>query len=211
MSKRARGAAESCGACLAVDDLGAGYSNLKYIADLSPEMVKLDRELISNLRQGTRQHPLVRAIVRLSEELGTKVMAEGIETEAEARAAIETGAHYGQGYFFAKPAYPPPRRGSSASSSRVHLGALVRPGATHSPAPRQARPVRAVRVAVVRAPLAASGRGGRVDIVRPPRPLDQPCAWAASCRGNPLHFLHGARESSELLGLDVACLRDDAG
>jgi EAL domain-containing protein (putative c-di-GMP-specific phosphodiesterase class I) len=98
----------SRGAFLAVDDLGAGYSNLKYIADLAPEIVKLDRQLIVNLRTGTRQHLLVRAIVRMCEELGTKVVAEGIETEAEARAVIETGAHYGQGYFFAKPAFPPP-------------------------------------------------------------------------------------------------------
>ncbi len=99
----------SRGAMLAVDDLGAGYSNLKYIADLSPEVVKLDRELIVNLRSGTRQHALVRAIVRLCEELGTKVVAEGIETEAEARAVMETGAHYGQGYYFARPAFPPPK------------------------------------------------------------------------------------------------------
>ncbi len=99
----------SRGAYLAVDDLGAGYSNLKYIADLSPEIVKLDRELIVNLRSGTRQHRLVRAIVRLCEELGTKVVAEGIETESEARAVMEAGAHYGQGYFFARPAFPPPQ------------------------------------------------------------------------------------------------------
>jgi EAL domain-containing protein (putative c-di-GMP-specific phosphodiesterase class I) len=98
----------SRGVLLAVDDLGAGYSNLKYIADLSPEVVKLDRGLIVQLVKGTRQHRLVRSIVRLCEDLGTKVVAEGIETEDEARAVIDTGAHYGQGFFFAKPSYPPP-------------------------------------------------------------------------------------------------------
>jgi EAL domain-containing protein (putative c-di-GMP-specific phosphodiesterase class I) len=98
----------SRGMYLAVDDLGAGYSNLKYIADLSPEVVKLDRGLIVNLREGTRQHRLVRAIVRLCEDLGTTVVAEGIETAEEARAVLDTGAHYGQGFFFARPSYPPP-------------------------------------------------------------------------------------------------------
>ena len=98
----------SRGVLLAVDDLGAGYSNLKYIADLSPEVVKLDRGLIVNLQKGTRQHRLVRAIVRLCEDLGTKVVAEGIETEEEARAVLDSGAHYGQGFFFARPSYPPP-------------------------------------------------------------------------------------------------------
>ncbi|HKO94629.1 MAG TPA: EAL domain-containing protein, partial [Polyangiaceae bacterium] len=96
------------GVGLVVDDLGAGYSNLRYIADLAPEVVKLDRGLIVQLVKGTRQHRLVRSIVRLCEDLGTKVVAEGIETEDEARAVIDTGAHYGQGFFFAKPSYPPP-------------------------------------------------------------------------------------------------------
>src|SRR4029077_1243994 len=51
------------GISLVVDDLGAGYSNLKYIADLAPEVVKLDRELIANLRSQTRLHKLVTGIV----------------------------------------------------------------------------------------------------------------------------------------------------
>jgi EAL domain-containing protein (putative c-di-GMP-specific phosphodiesterase class I) len=96
------------GVMLAVDDLGAGYSNLKYIADLSPQVVKLDRGLIVNMAKGSRQQRLVRAIVRLCEDLGTRVVAEGIETAEEARAVIDTGAHFGQGFFFAKPSYPPP-------------------------------------------------------------------------------------------------------
>lgn len=98
----------SRGVMLAVDDLGAGYSNLKYIADLSPQIVKLDRGLIVNMQKGTRQHRLVRSIVRMCEDLGTRVVAEGIETIEEARAVIETGAHYGQGFYFAKPSFPPP-------------------------------------------------------------------------------------------------------
>ncbi len=98
----------SRGVHLAVDDLGAGYSNLKYISDLAPEVVKLDRGLIVNMERGSRQQRLVKALVRLCEDLGTKVVAEGIETEAEARAVIDTGAHYGQGFFFAKPSFPPP-------------------------------------------------------------------------------------------------------
>jgi len=98
----------SRGVLLAVDDLGAGYSNLKYIADLSPQVVKLDRGLIMNMQKGTRQHRLVRALVRLCEELGTKVVAEGIETPGEAEAVMDTGVHYGQGFFYARPSFPPP-------------------------------------------------------------------------------------------------------
>jgi EAL domain-containing protein (putative c-di-GMP-specific phosphodiesterase class I) len=88
---------------VAIDDLGAGYSNLKYIADLYPEVVKLDRELIANLTCGSRLHTLVKSIVDLCRKQGARVVAEGIETREEMLAVIETGAHYGQGYFLARP------------------------------------------------------------------------------------------------------------
>ena len=97
------------GVSLVVDDLGAGYSNLKYIADLAPEVVKLDRQLIANVRGQSRLHKLVTSIVKLCDALGAKVVAEGIETIDEMKAVIDTGAHYGQGFLFARPAAPPPR------------------------------------------------------------------------------------------------------
>jgi EAL domain-containing protein (putative c-di-GMP-specific phosphodiesterase class I) len=96
------------GVHLVVDDLGAGYSNLKYIADLHPRVVKLDRDLIAGLTKDTRLFKLVSAIVRLCSELDSKVVAEGIETQTELEAVIAAGARYGQGYFLARPAFPPP-------------------------------------------------------------------------------------------------------
>lgn len=96
------------GVHLVVDDLGAGYSNLKYIADLNPRIVKLDRDLIAGLTKDTRLFKLVSAIVRLCRELDAKVVAEGIETATELDAVIAAGAHYGQGYLLARPAFPPP-------------------------------------------------------------------------------------------------------
>jgi EAL domain-containing protein (putative c-di-GMP-specific phosphodiesterase class I) len=96
------------GAFLVVDDLGAGHSNLKRIVDLEPHVVKLDLALIRGIEKNRRQQILVRQVVSLCEELGAKVVAEGIETEDELRAVLDTGAHYGQGYLFAKPAYPIP-------------------------------------------------------------------------------------------------------
>lgn len=97
----------SKGIKVAVDDLGAGHSNLKYIADLAPEVVKLDRNLIAQLRSGGRLQTLVTAIVELCKQLGAKVVAEGIETREEMVAVLETGAHYGQGYFLGRPARDP--------------------------------------------------------------------------------------------------------
>lgn len=95
---RARG-----GVHLVVDDLGAGYSNLKRIADLEPAIVKLDRELVTNLNQNRRQRVLVQAVVRMCVDLGAKVVAEGLETWDEVRAVRECGCHYGQGYVLGRP------------------------------------------------------------------------------------------------------------
>lgn len=95
------------GVKVAVDDLGAGHSNLKYIADLAPEVVKLDRNLIAKLRRESRLQTLVAGIVQLCTRLGAKVVAEGIETREELVAVLETGAHYGQGFFLGRPAREP--------------------------------------------------------------------------------------------------------
>jgi EAL domain-containing protein (putative c-di-GMP-specific phosphodiesterase class I) len=97
------------GVKIAVDDLGAGYSNLKYIADLTPEIVKLDRGLVAGLKPGSAQQRLVKSIVSLCREMGARVVAEGIETAAELRAVMDCGVHYGQGYYIARPHREPPR------------------------------------------------------------------------------------------------------
>ena len=96
------------GVYLVVDDLGAGYSNLKYIADLMPRIVKLDRELIMGLTLDSRLHRLVKSIVVMCRDLGALVVAEGIETEEEFECVRDAGAHFGQGYLLARPAFPPP-------------------------------------------------------------------------------------------------------
>ena len=93
---------------IAIDDFGAGYSNLKYISDLRPDLVKLDRKLLVGIKSGNRVFKLLRSIVTMVHEMEAKVVAEGIETAVEFRAVRECGADYGQGYFLAVPAAPPP-------------------------------------------------------------------------------------------------------
>ena len=96
------------GVHVVVDDLGSGYSNLRYLADLKPRVVKLDRELITGLRAGSRRFTLVRALVTLCNDLEAMVVAECIETPEELAAVIDAGCHLGQGYVLARPALPPP-------------------------------------------------------------------------------------------------------
>jgi EAL domain-containing protein (putative c-di-GMP-specific phosphodiesterase class I) len=95
-------------AYLVVDDLGAGYSNLKIIADLEPRVVKLDRQLVQDLDSKPRQQKLVSFTVNLCNQLGAAVVAEGIETRDELRAVVDCGAQYGQGYLLARPGFPMP-------------------------------------------------------------------------------------------------------
>ncbi len=109
----------SKGVSIAIDDLGAGYSNLKYIADLTPEIVKLDRGLVANVHRDRRLQILVRHIVQLCNDLGAKVVGEGIETADELAAVRDAGAHYGQGYFLARPSFPAPTLSSTAHRRRV--------------------------------------------------------------------------------------------
>ncbi|MDH3254025.1 MAG: EAL domain-containing protein [Acidobacteriota bacterium] len=93
---------------LAIDDFGAGFSNLKYIAELEPEYVKLDRELVQGAARGNRKFELVKSISRLCHSMAAKVIAEGIETVEELAAMIAGGVDYGQGYLLALPNNPPP-------------------------------------------------------------------------------------------------------
>jgi EAL domain-containing protein (putative c-di-GMP-specific phosphodiesterase class I) len=97
------------GVHLVVDDLGAGYSNLKRISDLEPRIVKLDRELIRNMEKNSRQQRLVTGVVRLCQDMGASVVAEGVETQDEFSAVCDTGVQYVQGYYLARPAFPIPK------------------------------------------------------------------------------------------------------
>lgn len=92
----------------AIDDTGAGYSSLERVVELSPDFLKLDRSLIQGLDRDPHRAALVRALVAFAREVGTNVIAEGIETAAELAALKAARVPLGQGYFLARPAAPWP-------------------------------------------------------------------------------------------------------
>lgn len=96
------------GAHLVLDDLGAGYSNLSRFLELEPEVVKLDRMLIRGIDGDPRRRKMVKHLTALFADLGSKVVAEGIETADELKAVMDSGVPYGQGYLFARPGFPIP-------------------------------------------------------------------------------------------------------
>lgn len=93
---------------LAIDDFGAGYSNVRYISDLVPDIVKLDRELVHGCKAGSRLFWLMRSLVRLCKEMGAKVVAEGIETLPELASVQSAQVDFAQGYLLAMPGLPLP-------------------------------------------------------------------------------------------------------
>ncbi|MGE0546290.1 MAG: EAL domain-containing protein [Kofleriaceae bacterium] len=88
---------------IAVDDLGAGYAALGALATLEPDVVKLDMSLVRDVDSQPKKRSIMSAIATLCRELGSQVVAEGVETAGERATCTGVGVNLLQGYLFAKP------------------------------------------------------------------------------------------------------------
>jgi EAL domain-containing protein (putative c-di-GMP-specific phosphodiesterase class I) len=89
---------------IAVDDLGAGYAGLSSFSQLEPDVAKLDMSLVRGIDTSSRKASIVRSMLSVCQrELGTFVVCEGVETEAERDTLASLGADLLQGYLFARP------------------------------------------------------------------------------------------------------------
>ncbi|MGE2833806.1 EAL domain-containing protein [Mycobacterium sp. SMC-4] len=88
---------------LAVDDAGSGFAGLATILRLSPDMIKLDRELIAGLESDPAKRALATALAHFARETNAVAVAEGIENERQAQVLHELGIRYGQGFFLGMP------------------------------------------------------------------------------------------------------------
>jgi hypothetical protein len=91
---------------VAVDDTGSGYAGLLRLAALDPDIVKLDRTLVTGLRDSLPQTAIVEALVTLSARLGWQVLGEGVESLRDLAALAEIGVDYAQGMIIAPAADP---------------------------------------------------------------------------------------------------------
>ncbi len=87
----------------AVDDFGAGYAGLNLLAELRPDILKIDMELIRGIDVDQRRQVIVSGVCAVANALDITVLAEGIETDAEARTLRGMGLSLMQGYLFARP------------------------------------------------------------------------------------------------------------
>ena len=92
------------GVRLAVDDAGAGYSSLRHILILRPEIIKLDRTLTTGAAEDAIRRALLTSLATFAHATKTTLIAEGVETTEELDALIEYGVAFGQGYLFQRPA-----------------------------------------------------------------------------------------------------------
>lgn len=103
ITRKAVEALRERGLRLAVDDVGAGEIDMWHILRLDPEIIKLDRHLVADQENVRRNDALIRGLTTMARDLGTMVIAEAIETEAERQRLLELGVEFGQGYLFGKP------------------------------------------------------------------------------------------------------------
>jgi PAS domain S-box-containing protein len=88
---------------LAVDDAGAGIANFAHILEMDANLVKLDTSLVRGINTSPARQALVVAMNHFARTVGCRLVAEGIESEAEALTLREFGVEFGQGYWFGRP------------------------------------------------------------------------------------------------------------
>ena len=110
---------------LAIDDVGAGFSSLRHIVVTTPDVIKLDRSLVDGVTGDPVLRTLVRSLVDFAHGFDATVVAEGVETAADAATLLALDVDHGQGWHFGRPgpaadlANCPPRATRPASSPRA--------------------------------------------------------------------------------------------
>ncbi len=117
------------GVVVALDDFGTGYASLTHLVNFPVDIVKIDRSFVHRMLAERPSRLVVELLVDLSRKLNLQVVAEGIETEAQAGWLMELGCQFGQGYFFGRPA-------DAVATTRLLRAGKAR-GSAAKPAPRK--------------------------------------------------------------------------
>ncbi|MCI4410105.1 MAG: EAL domain-containing protein [Thiotrichales bacterium] len=94
---------QASGIEISIDDFGTGYSSLSQIKRLNVDRIKIDKSFVDDIATDGQSQTLVKAIITMAHSLGLRVLAEGIETEAQYQLLKALGCDEGQGYWFARP------------------------------------------------------------------------------------------------------------
>ncbi len=88
---------------IAIDDTGAGHASLRHVLLLEPDIIKLDRELVTSIESDPARADLVASLVAFADRGGRQIVAEGVETSSELACLTGLGVHLVQGYYLARP------------------------------------------------------------------------------------------------------------
>jgi diguanylate cyclase (GGDEF)-like protein/PAS domain S-box-containing protein len=91
------------GVTIALDDFGTGYASLTHLKQFPVDVIKLDRSFVRDMETDASDAAIVKAVLSLGQSLGITVVAEGVETAAQASLLHEHGCDLGQGYYFGRP------------------------------------------------------------------------------------------------------------
>ncbi len=91
------------GVKIAIDDFGKGYSSFSYLKGLPIDTLKIDRAFVEDLEENQDSRSIIQSIIQMAKALDLYVIAEGIETRAQAQLLKSYGCQHGQGYYFSKP------------------------------------------------------------------------------------------------------------
>jgi len=91
------------GVRIALDDFGTGYASLLHLKQYPVDIIKMDQSFVRDLEEDSSDAAIVRAVLNLGQSLGISIVAEGIETPAQAAYLWAQGCDFGQGYLFGKP------------------------------------------------------------------------------------------------------------
>lgn len=89
----------------AIDDFGAGYAGLRLLSDFQPDLIKLDMDLVRNVDTLRPRQAIARAVIRLAQDLGIRLVVEGVETVGERDFFLHEGVTLFQGYLFSRPLF----------------------------------------------------------------------------------------------------------
>jgi EAL domain-containing protein (putative c-di-GMP-specific phosphodiesterase class I) len=101
-NRRILDAVRGLGFKIALDDFGTGYSSLRYLCDFRFDKIKIDRAFVTGIHERRRAMTIIQSVVTLGRGLGMEIVAEGVETEAEASVMRLVGVTELQGFFFSK-------------------------------------------------------------------------------------------------------------
>lgn len=88
---------------IALDDFGTGYANMEYLSEIPMDVIKIDRVFVSRIGQGYMAEQLLLSLFEMARALNMEIVAEGVETEAQANWLKERGVSWQQGYFYSPP------------------------------------------------------------------------------------------------------------